>query len=335
MSAKGKNFGVNVSATLDEARAAGDDGILYIPENEQEGVIVFGGKEYAAVSKGFRTYFTAKLNSEILNKYEVNSIYQCTTRTKGNVLKTNNTTKFEYGVGNNQNFGYDDDSKDFAQCISVTITTKYNGSLVDLDTLPTLKFNSAFVDEMYVTDGVAPPFFYTGTVNQIVMSKSDVGTYKAYFYFSDIVTIPNEFAPTNSSVLNYSTDNLKYVEPEYNIECSKKVNNVNIQVPAYFKPEFVINNSSSNHESICTTLAVNFYDTSIFDRKASVNGTYTLNSGKYLHLISTTNTVKIKVALGYIEDIVPTKVEVQLDGGMIGVYYVYTISSADTYTISK
>lgn len=336
MSAQGKVFKVNVSASIDTAKEAGNNGTLYIPESEEQGVMIFGGKEFVAVSKGFRTYFEAKLNSEILNKYTVSISHKCITRNAGQQVTTNNNAAFEYGVGGNSNFGYDEESKGYAQCVEITLTIKYNNVLVDIEDKPKLNFRSNFVDEYYVTDGVTQPVFGGSSEGSILMSRQSTGTYKAYFYFSDIVANDDLVnAPTNAIVLHYETNILKYVESEYNISCEKKATGTDIKVPAYFKPEFVINNSDNDNESICQALGTNYYNINLFSRKTSINGTYTLNANKKLHIISKTNNVKIKTALGEIKDCIQATAQVQLGNGTIDTYYVYTLLNSDTYTISK
>lgn len=334
MSAKGKNFGVNVSATLDEARAAGDDGILYIPESEEEGVMVFGGKEYAAVSKGFRTYFNAKLNEEILNKYTVTVSHKCITRNLNSILTTNNNNAFEYSASSN--YTPDEDYPGYAQAIEITLNVKYNNVAVNLTELPVLNFSSELIDDYIFTDSYGMIVEGNGSRNNIEMAKTNTtGVYKTTFYFDNVVTNDIEGLTNNDSVLKYWLNNLKYIEDSFNIECIKNISAVNLKYPIYFKPEFVLQNNTNNHESICTTLGIEYYNTSIFARKTTVNGTYKhTNSNNYLHIISTSNAKKINTPLGSINDIVPTKVEIQGGDGTTLTYYVYTIKNADTYTIS-
>ena len=65
MSAKGKDFIVDVTTPLDEAMANGNDGVLYIPEGSDS--IVFGGKRFVSTRMVQQTETTVEIQPNILH----------------------------------------------------------------------------------------------------------------------------------------------------------------------------------------------------------------------------------------------------------------------------
>lgn len=296
MSAKGKEFGVNVSATLDEAKAAGDDGILYIPESEEEGVIVFGGKEFAALAPNAKQYLVNQLYTTDLAAFTPTFTYSIIHRLSiANGLSGMPTSYIEEGVkasftGSEQNFitnGY--------QKITFTLKASYKnpqGATVNKEIVgkPAIKFST-------IKSGVILKTLtgtnINGTLNDIttnstidLIKQDNDNTYKVDVYISDSSLISSTAALFTVSLVNSNVT----INSDYGIVLTKSLTTTH---SIYCKKSSWIVESSLTEDEITSKLtAGNIYaapflisaNTTIRNTTI-VNNSITLNSGTVAYVL--------------------------------------------------
>lgn len=295
MSAKGKNFGVNVSATLDEAKAAGDDGILYIPESEQEGVMVFGGKEYAALAPNAKQYLVNQLYTSDLASFTPTFTYSVAHRTSSsNGLNNMPTTYIEEGIkasfagsdGNLVTNGY--------QKITFTLKASYKnpqGAPVNKEIVgnPAIKFptikSGVILKTLTGTD-------INGTLNDITTAstidliKQSDNLYKVDVYISDSSLISSTAALFTASLV----DNNVTIDSDYGIVLTKSLTTTHSIMCR--KSSWIVESSLTEDEITSKLSAGNIY-TDPFIIKANTtirnttiaNNTITLNSGTVAYVL--------------------------------------------------
>lgn len=294
MSAKGKNFGVNVSATLDEAKAAGDDGILYIPESEQEGVMVFGGKEYAALAPNAKQYLVNQLYTSDLASFTPTFTYSVAHRTSSsNGLNNMPTTYIEEGIkasfagsdGNLVTNGY--------QKITFTLKASYKniqGTVVNKETIgtPAIKFTtikSGVILKTLIGTDINGTLNDITTASTIDLIKQSDNSYKVDVYVSDSSLVSSDTALFSVSLVNAVS-----INSDYGITLTKSLS-TNHSIKCR-KSSWVIESSLTEDEITSKLSAGNIY-TDPFIIKANttirnttiVNNTITLNSGTVAYVL--------------------------------------------------
>lgn len=296
MSAKGKEFGVNVSATLDEAKAAGDNGILYIPESEQEGVMVFGGKEFAALAPNAKQYLVNQLYKSDLESFTPSFDYSITHRlTSDNGLSGMPTKYIEYGVkasftGSDQNFitnGY--------QKITFILKASYKnpqGATVNKEIVgnPAIKFStikSGVILKTLIGTNISGTLNDITTNSIIDLIKQDKdNTYKVDIYISDSSLISSTAALFTVSLVNSNVT----INSDYGIVLTKSLTTTH---SIYCKKSSWIVESSLTESEIIEKLSDgNIYaspfliNNGVTIRNTTITGNnITLNSGTVAYVL--------------------------------------------------
>lgn len=343
MSSKGKSFGVNVSKTLTEAKASGRDGVLYIPEAETQGVMVFGGKEYYAMNKDMSDYVVGQVASVIQGKFKVSGSAQCTNYLNGSPF--GNWTSVEYGMGGTVPTGntpplpaYPDHTQ---KCV-VTYTVKYNDTKPDFtvtNTAFTLNTSYTANQIVVVTDG-SPIEITAGstTITPKIVDGSTARQYTMTIYYKDTLTTKSEI---------FDLAEVTFSATVSGVSCSGKVN-INAVKPV--KPVIHLAGSTLDNQAVVNKLkATGGFYTSPFTgnnvRIASLPGSITGTKDTYVHIISSSNKVPAYAnSVGTAMAISPAgdlgdgttapesiKATITLANGETIDYYVYTFKVAETF----
>lgn len=224
----GGGTNINTEASLEEAIAAGNDGVLYIPESEDSLAVAFNGKGGYVISAGEKEYIKALLDKELLSKYSV-TLSATVSHIKNGWAETKlPTTYLEYGMKDTANTGM---ATDGYQELKLKLTIKYNNVVKDPATTPyiTVSPSSTYVYKLL-------GFSYEATINpaagtSVDLDRTSTGVYETTLYIKDEATAK----VLNSDVFNASST-VKYTESSYGIELSKS-SNTNIQCK---KSKFII-----------------------------------------------------------------------------------------------
>ena len=295
MSAKGKKFGVNVSATLDEAKAAGDNGILYIPESEQEGVIVFGGKEFAALAPNAKQYLVNQLYTTDLAAFTPTFTYSIIHRTfSSNGLSGMPTSYIEEGVkasftGSEQNFitnGY--------QKITFTLKASYKnpqGATVNKEIVgnPAIKFStikSGVILKTLIGTDINGTLNDITTTSTIDLVKQSDNLYKVDIYISD-----SSLVSSDTALFSVSLFNAVSINSDYGITLTKSPSITTYSIKCR-KSSWIVESSLTEDEITSKLTAGNIYaapflisaNTTIRNTTI-VNNSITLNSGTVAYVL--------------------------------------------------
>lgn len=183
MSAKGKEFKVNVSKSLDEAKDAGTDGTLYIPEGETS--MVFSGVEYAALNSNARSYIMDQISGTEDAAYKVAisaAVFHRTGSLSG--LSGMPTSYIEAGIKCSLSGSDGQDATNGYQKVTITVKTTYDSRAVAAKETPSLTFSNITASGLYLQSSAGAALIAIEAGTPVQMAGSN-GTYTLAVYVKD------------------------------------------------------------------------------------------------------------------------------------------------------
>lgn len=183
MSAIGKEFKVNVSKTLTEAKGAGIDGTLYIPQDGTS--MVFSGVEYAALNSNARSYIMDQISGTENAAYKV-TISAVVSHRTGTLsgLSGMPTSYIEAGIKCSLLGSDEQDTTNGYQKVVITVKTTYDGSAVAAKVPPSLTFSNITASGLYLQSSAGAVLTAIEAGKPVQMAGGN-GTYTLAVYVKD------------------------------------------------------------------------------------------------------------------------------------------------------